>query len=353
MPFGWLWQSGETTPTIDSLGGGNYSATVTDANGCTGDIDFTISPPVAIDVNIATIDPLCFGGNGVATASATGGTGSFSYLWDNGATTANTMLPEGPHSVTATDANGCTAIGTAVLTAPPALVVTATAHPPMLCHGASNGSITVSTTGGTAPYGWGGPLENLPAGSYTVTVTDSHGCTATASATLAELPEITATGTVMDASSPTASDGSVSIASVTGGMGSGYTFLWSNNATTQNLSGVPTGDYTVTVKDPQGCTGVFSFHVDFETAAGEAKANPFGAAIVPNPSGSSDAKLVVGKAKPGLRYSVLDALGREIIAEQKLTTEAQALPLRPRPGSYFVVLRDGDAKVVLKWVVVE
>jgi hypothetical protein len=220
-----------------------------------------------------------------------------------------------------------------------------------LCHGASDGSIAVSPSGGTLPYGWGGPLEALPPGTYTATVTDANGCTATASATLGELTEIAATGAVTAASGPSAADGSIVLNSVTGGTGSGYAFLWSNGITSQNLTGVPTGDYAVTVTDSQGCMGVFSFHVDFGSATGGAVQNPYGAAIVPNPSGSSGAVLVVNRPSNDMRFTVLDALGRVVVAEQEIKTDRQELPSRLAPGSYVVLLKNGEDASILHWVV--
>lgn len=349
-PFTWLWQSGEDTPTIDSLSGGSYSATVTDANGCTGDIDFTMTPPPAIGIGILASDAPCFGQDGSATATPSGGTPGYDYLWSNGSTSSTAMLPAGLHGVTVTDSKGCTAVGSVTISEPPQLLANLSVQPPVLCHGASDGAIGVVPGGGTPPYDWGGPLENLPAGSYVVTVTDANGCTATATAIFEEHPEIAVTDSVADASSPTASDGSVTLTDVTGGTGSGYTFLWSNGTASQNLANVPTGDYTVTVTDSQGCTGTFAFFVDFGSAAGEV-ANPFGAAIVPNPSGGSGAKLVLVQAMPNLKIRVVDQSGR-VLTSALASGKTFSLPNRLGPGTYRVVVENRAGRAVLTWVVV-
>lgn len=352
MPFAWQWQNGQTSPTLDSLSGGSFAATVTDALGCTGDIDFTMTPLTAVSVSINAMNPLCFGGLATATASASGGTGSFQYAWSNGATTASTMLPAGQHTVTATDAHGCTGTDTVSITSPPALTVNVTPEPPTLCHGDSNGVLNVTANGGTPPYGWGGPLENLPAGNYVVTITDSNACTAIGQATIAEYPEITVADTVADASNPTAADGGIMLTSVLGGTGSGYTFLWSNGAASQNLTNVPTGDYTVTVTDSQGCTGSFTFFVDFNSAADEAGTNPFGAAIVPNPSGKAGAMLLLERPLANLTVRIFDAQGRLVFAEQTSATDYQ-LPKGLAAGTYQVVLEWESKRAALKWVVGE
>ncbi len=99
--------------------------------------------------------------------------------------------------------------------------------------------------------------------------------------------------------------------------------------------------------------GEFSFFVDFGSAADEVAVNPFGAAIVPNPSGSASASLVIEKTSADMRFAVLDALGRVVVAEQKMTDGRQFLPQGLAPGSYFVVLKNGEGTAVLKWIITE
>jgi hypothetical protein len=324
MPFQWLWQNGLSTPTIDSLPGGTYLVTVTDALGCTGATNFTMNPPTAVMVSISAMNPLCFGGLGSATA-------------------------------TATDAMGCTGTDTVNIAEPPQLAFTLDLEPPVLCHGDSNGTFTVIPTGGTPPYTWAGQTENISAGSYAFTVTDANGCTRVKVTQVSDNPEITVTDTVANASSPTAADGSITLTSVTGGTGSGFTFSWSPTgagnviSTEQNLTNVPTGDYTLTVTDSQGCTASFSFFVDFNSAAGEAGANPFGAAIVPNPSGSGGARLVLERPLAQFSVRVFDAQGR-LVHEQRADL---ALPKDLAAGTYQVVLERESKRAVLKWVVGE
>ncbi|MBK9017857.1 MAG: T9SS type A sorting domain-containing protein [Saprospiraceae bacterium] len=341
MPFTWLWASGDDTPMVDSLAGGSYFVTVTDALGCKGELDFTMNPPSEVGVSIEAVQPACFWNFGSATASATGGTGSFGYAWDNGAMTATILVPAGVYSVTATDEHGCTGTASVLITAPSAIQADIVAQPPVLCFGASNGTLAILPSGGTPPYDWSGPTENLPAGSYEVTITDSNGCLGYAEANIGEHPEIAVTETVTDASSPTASDGSIVLEEVTGGTGSGYTFQWSNGTTSQNLIGVPMGDYSLTVTDSQGCTASFSFFVDFETATGEVLSNPFGATIVPNPSGSGGARLVLDSAVSSLSIRIFDAQG-QLVASDELTASEYTLPKGLAAGTYWVVLSEGE-----------
>ncbi|RMG86971.1 MAG: hypothetical protein D6714_03230, partial [Bacteroidetes bacterium] len=150
------------------------------------------------------------------------------------------------------------------------------------CLGQGNGTVTASGGGGTAPYtfnwdnGASGPTQTgLPAGTYTVTVSDANGCTEQTSATVGSPPLLTAS-----ASSPTPANcynpngGSVS---VTGGGGTpGYTYIWSNGSTSPNPTNLPPGTYDVTITDANGCTATASATVNDDTTPPLAVANAVG-----------------------------------------------------------------------------
>lgn len=258
-PYQYLWSNNQTGPTLSALAAGTYTVTVFDVNNCTATTTVQITQPASFTVAINGTGPACAGAStGTATATATGGVGPYSYLWSNGMTgPVRNGLPAGTYSVTATDANGCTASVSIVLSQPQAIVpaVQVLQQP---CTGAATGALTVSATGGTPPYSFtwsngvsGAGLLNIQAGTYTVTVTDSRGCTATISQTLTAL------------SSPTCSveiasyvvngnDGGLSVL-VSGGTGP-YSFLWSNGSTSANPANLAPGAYSVTVTDANGCT---------------------------------------------------------------------------------------------------
>lgn len=143
-----------------------------------------------LTVSIAAVSPECHGANsGSAFATASGGAAPVSYVWNNGSTSASIQnLPAGAYTVTATDANGCTAEAGATLSAPPALsLVVASVNESI--PGSNNGSASATASGGTPPYAylWSNgattaAINNLAPGTYTVTATDANGCTATGSA---------------------------------------------------------------------------------------------------------------------------------------------------------------------------
>jgi hypothetical protein len=212
---------------------------------------------------------LCFGGNnGAVDLTVSGGVTPYTYVWNNGATTQDiSSLIAGTYTVTVTDANSCTKTISATVTQPSAPLALTETHVNVLCFGNATGSIDLSVTGGTTPYtyAWSNSattqdLANLVAGTYTVTVTDANACTKTLSATITQPSAgLTASATTVNSTCGNA-NGSVDL-TVTGGT-SPYTYLWSNNATTQDLSNVLAGTYTVTVTDNNGCTKTTSATVN-------------------------------------------------------------------------------------------
>ncbi len=200
--FSYFWSNGaatsntsSTTHTTSSLSAGTYTVTITDNNGATSTASSTITQPattVAASISTQT-NVSCNGGtDGQVTASATGGISPYTYAWNTGATTAQeTSLGAGTYSVTITDNNGCTSSSSATITQPTALNASTTVDQNVNCNGGADGGLSGSATGGTNPYTFlwsnGGTTSTqtgMSAGTYTVTITDNNGCTATSSKTL-------------------------------------------------------------------------------------------------------------------------------------------------------------------------
>ncbi|MEM8909097.1 MAG: hypothetical protein AAGD05_14725, partial [Bacteroidota bacterium] len=155
-PFSYLWEPGNfTDASISDLAAGDYTVTVTGDNGCTATETVSVEAPQAI---VATIDEQaidCNGANnGSATISATGGEGTYTYLWCNGQTTATaTGLPPGICSVTITDGNQCEIIEQVDITEPTVVDLTAT-HEDITCNGAADGTASVTASGGEGTYSY-------------------------------------------------------------------------------------------------------------------------------------------------------------------------------------------------------
>lgn len=260
-PYSYKWSNNATTQNISNLNPGTYTVTVTDANFCTKTASVTITQSNQLNGTVNVTNIPCNGqSNGSAMVNVTGGTTPYTYLWSTGTTTASiTNRPAGTYTVTTTDANGCTAIDTAVITQPPALQVTLTVNN-IVCTSQQIGAITTLVTGGTAPYTykWSNNattpnLANLPAGSYTVTVTDANGCTSTGTGGVAQIPNLMLTVTKENVSCFGAGDGTATVA-VSGDVPP-YRYAWSNGDTTATADNLTPGTYTVTVAGSAGCVG--------------------------------------------------------------------------------------------------
>ncbi len=267
-PYTYLWSNGATTQTISNLSAGTYTVTVTDANGCTTTTTIVITEPIAtIVLTVNSTPSLCGANDGTATVMASGGFSPYTYLWSDGQTTSTaTGLSGGTYTVTVTDNVGNTA--TTSVTVIETSGVTATASSSNeTCTGSSDGHVSVSTSGGVGQmtFAWSNgattsTVNGLSVGTYTVTVTDENGCTATASATIELSPEgIWVDITTTHVTCFGGNDGAAASVVTTGV--APYTYAWSNGATTQNISDLTAGTYTVTVTDVNGCEGVFTTEV--------------------------------------------------------------------------------------------
>ncbi|TXK71954.1 T9SS type A sorting domain-containing protein [Mesonia sp. K4-1] len=259
-PYTYVWNNTATTEDMTGLTAGTYDVTVTDANGCTTTASATVTEPTALSASATITNVSCNGGSdGSIDLTVTGGTAPYTYVWNNTATTEDmTGLTAGTYDVTVTDANGCTTTASATVTEPTALSA-ATIATNVSCNGGSDGTVDLTVTGGTAPYtyAWSNTattedMTGLTAGTYNVTVTDANGCTTTASATVTEPTALSASAIATDVSCNAGNDGTVDL-TVTGGTAP-YTYSWSNTATTEDLAGLMSGTYNVTVTDANGCT---------------------------------------------------------------------------------------------------
>ncbi len=266
--YTYLWSNGATTEDITGLSGGSYTVTVTDQSGTTATHSATVNTIPAIQITSTVTDESAPGASdGAIDISVAGGQPGYTYLWSNGATTEDiTGLSGGSYTVTVTDQSGTTATHTATVNTNSSIQITSMVTDES-APGASDGAIDISVTGGQPGYTylWSNgatteDLTGLSGGSYTVTVTDQSGTTATHSATVNTIPAIQITSSVTDESAPGASDGAIDI-SVTGGQ-PGYTYLWSNSATTEDITGLTGGTYTVTVTDQSGATATHSATVN-------------------------------------------------------------------------------------------
>ena len=273
-PFTFVWSTGATTATITNLTAGSYTVTATDVAGCTNTLTVILTDPVAVVASInLDNDVSCFGGaDGQLTANGAGGSPGYTFLWSTGSTNQTiSSLIAGNYTVTVTDINGCTDIASQVVSQPLTLVNVTVSSTGVSCIGGNDGTATANNaTGGTPGYTylWSTgattqTINNLTAGTYIVTATDANGCTDTAHAVVLQPATAISVSinSVTDASCNGANDGGI-ICDIPVGGTPPYTFAWSDGSTSQNLSNVGSGTYTVTATDALGCTDTASAFVD-------------------------------------------------------------------------------------------
>ncbi len=190
----YLWSNNATTEDLSGLIAGTYTVTVTSV-GCTASASYTITQPTQITIAGTPNDVSCFGGNNgsITGVSASGGTGTKTFNWGSGITTANrTNLTAGSYTVTVTDANSCTVSRTFTIGQPALLTINISSKKNPSCVNNNNGSINTTVSGGTPGYtfAWSNTPQTtqniiaLGPNTYSVTVTDNKGCTANTSTTL-------------------------------------------------------------------------------------------------------------------------------------------------------------------------
>jgi PKD repeat protein len=277
FPGGVPSSSTSANPTIVYPNSGQYNVTLAIMGQCGGRDTITLTNHInvtsGINASVNTTNVSCYGANdGIATVNATGGTPPYSYSWSTGQTTQtiNNLSP-GQYSVTITDNSGCSETEIITITQPSQLGGSITVVDES-CGGA-NGSLTANPTGGTAPYtySWNtNPVQitqtinNLSAGTYTVTITDANNCSTSLTETVNNSGSLVLTTNSTNTSCGL-NNGSATV--VPGGTPP-YTITWSTNPvqTTATVNNLAPGNYTVTVVDNTGCSATASVTIAPSTA---------------------------------------------------------------------------------------
>ncbi len=261
-PYSYQWSNGLTTNAINNLSHGNYTINCTDANGCLSASTISIiGVQDSIEVDFSIIDVKCYGdSSGVINTIVSGGTAPYTYLWDYNYTTASiTNLTQGLYSVTITDANGCAVTKSVSISQPLApLQITASQYH-VICKGDSTGAIELFVNGslGNYTYLWSNDsttkrIENLPAGIYSVTVSDLNGCSLYKSYQINE-PDSNLILSITNNIAPCSSNNGTINAAISGGVAP-YNYLWNTGATSPSIITTSNGNYSLTTTDANGCS---------------------------------------------------------------------------------------------------
>ena len=269
-PYDIYWSSGSTQASVTNLSSGQYNLSVTDDNGCFA------TQPIMIGTNgitqSANVNHISCAGqsDGGINLTVSGAVGTLTYAWSNGATTQDLInVPAGPYEVEVTDGAGCVSTSSYVINEPQTIIVDALTTTLASC-GSSNGTASIAYIGGVLPYTYNwfndqgtnlgnatATLLNAAAGSYTTTILDGNNCTLTTNVLISNANgPVIAIDTII--ASSCSNDGSIELINVAN---NAQTFVWSNGATTQNISGLAPGIYVVEATGENGCTTVLSAEV--------------------------------------------------------------------------------------------
>ncbi|MCC6461871.1 MAG: hypothetical protein IT260_15455 [Saprospiraceae bacterium] len=257
-PFTYQWSNGATTQNLTGLAAGYYSVTATSNVGCSGSKSGFVGNSDGPMITLVATNAGCSGTTGYIDITVTGGTPGYTFQWSNGNTTQDLFnLSPGTYTVTVIDATGCMNIGSTVIAGATPIVPTIQ-NVAVTCYGGNMGGISIGVSGGVLPYTYiwnnGATTQNiqfLTANTYTVTITDGQGCTASTSATVTQWPQLNVSATVTQVECYGGATGTIDV-TASGGAGI-FTYLWTNGQTTQDINGLVAGQYCVSITDQAGC----------------------------------------------------------------------------------------------------
>lgn len=262
--YTFLWSNGSTQQNLINLASGLHTVTVTDSQGCTAQKTFMLTNTTVINATSVLKHPTCNQVDGAINITPSGGIAPYTFVWSNGATTEDIQnVPAGTYTVKIKDAAGCAATDKRFTLRVNTTLTPSAVLKPTSCLGDNSGSIDLSVFGGVPPYTikWtDGPTTedraDLVAGVYTVTITDAAGCSVTANYTIFNKPlQVNS-----DLIQPTCSNDLGSITLTVEGVPP-YTYNWSNGSTSNSITGLPAGFYSVTVSDASGCMRTLDFAI--------------------------------------------------------------------------------------------
>jgi hypothetical protein len=355
LPYAYSWSNGANSDSVSNLAAGTYIVTVTDANFCQSTDTVVIAQQGAIGLVLDVTQPSCHGvSDGVANAGATAGTSPYTYLWSNNATvTPISNLAPGAYAVTVYDANNCASDTTFTITDPAAITPSVTSINDS-CYGGQSGTALASATGGTPGYSylWSNSantdnINGLPAGSYSVTITDSRNCSVSTSVTITQPAQIT----IATSSTPETAgqgNGTASVDSISGGMPP-YAVQWSTSSSAVTVVGLATGTYTVTVTDRYGCEQTASVFVS-ELTGINSPASDITFSVYPNPAKTA-ITVSIEDLKKETVLNIKNILGQSLVSKTLTTMQTQIDLAALTSGVYVVEIKQGDKKAVRELVV--
>jgi hypothetical protein len=352
--------------TFSNLAAGNYSYTITDNIGCTGTGTINLLADVVITVSPTQTTPILCNGNqtGVISVSASGGNSSYTYSIDGinyGSTSLFTDLSAGTYTIYAKDGNNCVGQSTVITLIEPT-ALTLNAIPTMItCNGDDNGIITAAGNGGTQPYQYSldgnnffslSTINNLSAGTYTVTVKDANGCLKTFNTTITE-PTAVVANAVSTGSAGT--NGTIT-ASATGGL-TPYTYSinGTNYYSGSLFSNLAPGTYTIYAKDNNGCISTYNIEVESTIGLEEFDGTLQVVKLYPNPNNGVFELEVNGIIGNDLTCKLFNINGQEVASFKVDVLNGKAsktieMSRKLAAGSYYLGIYNENRAIVKQFI---
>lgn len=268
-PYSYIWSdaNNSTSPSITGLAAGIYVVSVNDANNCSTSASVTISNPGELSIIVNSQNIICSHNLGSAQVIIQTGQEPFSYQWSTGQNTGYiSNLQAGTYTITVTDDNNCKSTEQVIISIEGSINAGIIQNIENICFGDSNAELFAQSINAIEPlnYHWSNGVNtalnnNLPAGIYEVFLTDAWGCTGSATKEVKEGEKINITPTITAFGCHGDSNGSISI-QISGGQ-SPYDILWSNGSTSNYITDLAAGSYSVTINDANSCLTIESYSV--------------------------------------------------------------------------------------------